>query len=204
MKKSRIIAASLAGVLIITAMAATASAAGYSKSMKSSQGSAYSSTVVFVPKSEVKMVTAKLLQASIDSGKTITIKSDDAKVNRSAMSFIKNNKATVTFKSKEHTVSIDPKSITTAKEINLGLIIEKFPKAGIMTVKTAQEGEFGLEMAVTLSADCLKDYDVKKLKFFSEDKDGKRSELKNITINEDGSLSFILDHSSAYIFEQTK
>lgn len=204
MNKSKLIAAAMTGCLIVTAMAATASAAGYSNPMKPSQGSGYSSSVVFVPKSEVKVVTAKLMQASIDSGKTITINSDDAKVDKSAMSVIKKQKEPVVFKSKEYTVSIDPKSITTAKEIDLGIKIDMYPKAGVITVQTAQEGEFGLEMSVTISADYLKEYDLNKLKFFYEDKDGKRQEQKSFTANKDGSLTFTISHASSYIFEQSK
>lgn len=204
MKRSKIIAAALTGCLIVTAMAATASAAGYSNPKQPSQGTAYTSTVVFVPKTEVKVVTAKLMEASIESGKTITIKSDEANVNKSAMSVIKKQKEPVVFNSKEYTVSIDPKSITTAKEINLGIKIDMFPKAGIITVQTAQEGEFGLEMAVIIPADSLKDYDLNKLKFFYEDKDGKRREQKNFTANKDGSLTFTLTHASSYVFEQSK
>lgn len=204
MNKSKLIAAAMTGCLIVTAMAATASAAGYSNPKKPSQGSGYSSSVVFVPKSEVKVVTAKLMQASIDSGKTITINSDDAKVDKSAMSVIKKQKEPVVFKSKEYTVSIDPKSITTAKEIDLGIKIDMYPKAGVITVQTAQEGEFGLEMSVTISADYLKEYDLNKLKFFYEDKDGKRQEQKSFTANKDGSLTFTISHASSYIFEQSK
>lgn len=205
MNKSKLIAAAMTGCLIVTAMAATASAAGYSNPKKKpSQGSGYSSSVVFVPKSEVKVVTAKLMQASIDSGKTITINSEDAKVNRSAMSVIKKQKEPVVFKSKEYTVSIDPKSITTAKEIDLGIKIDMYPKAGVITVQTAQEGEFGLEMSVTISADSLKEYDLNKLKFFYEDKDGKRQEQKSFTANKDGSLTFTITHASSYVFEQSK
>lgn len=204
MNKSKLIAAAMTGCLIVTAMAATASAAGYSNPKKPSQGAGYSSSVVYVPESEVKVVTAKLMQASIDSGKTITINSDDAMVNRSAMSVIKKQKEPVVFKSKEYTVSIDPKSITTAKEVNLGIKIDMFPKAGIITVQTAQEGEFGLEMSVTISADSLKEYDLKKLKFFYEDKDGKRRELKDFSVNKDGSLTFTIARASSYVFEQSK
>lgn len=204
MNKSKLIAAAMTGCLIVTAMAATASAAGYSNPKKPSQGASYSSSVVYVPKSEVKVVTAKLMQASIDSGKTITINSDDAKVDKSAMSVIKKQKEPVVFKSKEYTVSIDPKSITTAKEIDLGIKIDMYPKAGVITVQTAQEGEFGLEMSVTISADSLKEYDLNKLKFFYEDKDGKRQEQKSFTANKDGSLTFTITHASSYVFEQSK
>ncbi len=204
MNKSKLIAAAMTGCLIVTAMAATASAAGYSNPKKPSHGAGYSSSVVYVPKSEVKVVTAKLMQASIDSGKTITINSDDARVDRSAMSVIKKQKEPVVFKSKEYTVSIDPKSITTAKEIDLGIKIDMYPKAGVITVQTAQEGEFGLEMSVTISADSLKEYDLNKLKFFYEDKDGKRQEQKSFTVNKDGSLTFTISHASSYVFEQSK
>lgn len=211
MNKSKIIAAAVAGCLIVTAMAATASAAGYSIPKQPVQGGSstasgpvYSSSVVYVPKSEVKVVTAKLMEASIESGTTITIKPSEAKVNRSAMSVIKKQKEPVVFQSKEYTVSINPKTITTAKEINLGMKVDLFPEAGIISIDPVQKGEFGLEMAVTIPADSLKDFDLKGLRFFYVGKDGKRRELKNFTVNEDGSLTFTLTHASSYVFEQSK
>lgn len=205
-KTNKALAAALAACMTVSAMAAPAYAAGYSKGLSSSGGSggsSYSSSVVYVSNSEVKVINAKLMEASIDSGKAITIKSDDAKVNDAAMAVIKKQKEPVVFKSKEYTVSIDPKKITTAKNINLGMKVDLFPQAGVISVDPVQKGDFGLEMVVTIPAEALKDFNLKGLKFFYVGKDGSRKELKEFAVNKDGSLSFKLSHASSYVFEES-
>lgn len=201
MKKiSKTMAAALAAWMAVSAMSAAAYAAGYGNAPSS--GPSYSNTVVYVSNSEVKVISQKLMQASIDSGKEITIKSDDAKIDTKAMELIKKQKGPVVFKSKEFTVSIDPKSITTAKSINLGMKLDLFPEAGVISIDPVQKGNFGLEMVVTIPASALKDFNLKGLKFYYVSSDGKRKELKEFTVNKDGSLSFKLSHASSYVFEE--
>lgn len=201
MKKiSKTMAAAMAALMTVSAMSATAYAAGYGN--VPSSGPSYSKTVVYVSNSEVKVISQKLMQASIDSGKEITIKPDDAKIDNKAMDLIKKQKEPVVFKSKDFTVSIDPKSITTAKSINLGMKLDLFPEAGVISIDPVQKGDFGLEMEVTIPAAALKDFNLKGLKFYYVSSSGKRKELKEFTVNKDGSLSFKLSHASSYVFEE--
>lgn len=206
MKKiTKAMAAAMAVCMTVSAMSATAFAAGYSKPMQSSGSSgssSYSNSVVYVSNSAVKVISDKLIEASINSGKEITINPKSAKINAKAMNVLKKQKEPIVFKSKEYTVSIDPKSITTAREINLGMELDLFPEAGVISIDPVQKGDFGLEMTFTIPASALKDFNLKSLKFYYVSSDGKRKELKEFTVNKDGSLSFTLSHASSYIFEE--
>lgn len=211
MKKiSKAMAAAAAVCMTVSAIASPAYAAGYGRPsepgpVNNSTGTSYSyvNSVVYVSNREVQVVSRKLMQASIDSGKPITIKPNDAKIDNNAMEIIKKQKEPVVFKSKEFTVSIDPKSITTARTINLGMKVDLFPEAGVISIDPVQKGDFGLEMVVTIPASALKDFNLKGLRFYYVSSDGKRKELKEFTVNKDGSLSFKLSHASSYVFEET-
>lgn len=206
MKKiTKAMAAAMAVCMTVSAMSATAYAAGYSKPIQSSGSSgssSYSNSVVYVSNSAVKVITKKLIEASINSGKTITINPESAKVNSNALDVIRKQKEPVVFKSKEYTVSIDPKNITTAREINLGMDIDLFPEAGVISIDPVQKGYFGLEMVVTIPAAALKDFNLKGLKCYYVSKDGDRKLFKQFTVNKDGSLTVTLTHASSYLFEE--
>lgn len=218
MKKiTKAMAAAMAVCMTVSAMSATAFAAGYSsiingnKNNNSSSGgynytpgtgTTYSNSVVNVPNSEIKVISDKMLEASINSGKAITITTDSSKINAKAMQVLRKQKEPVVFKNKEFTVSIDPKSITIAREINLGMKLDLFPEAGVISIDPVQKGDFGLEMTVTIPAASLKDFNLKGLRFYYVSSNGKRKELKEFTVNKDGSLSFTLSHASSYVFEE--
>lgn len=217
MKKiTKAMAAAMAVCMTVSAMSTTAFAAGYSSLVNGNKtnsssggynytpgtGTTYSNSVVNVPNSEIKVVSDKMLEASINSGKAITITTDSSKINAKAMQVLRKQKEPVVFKNKEFTVSIDPKTITIAREINLGMKLDLFPEAGVISIDPVQKGDFGLEMTVTIPAASLKDFNLKGLRFYYVSSNGKRKELKEFTVNEDGSLSFTLSHASSYVFEE--
>jgi len=177
------------------------------------------------------VVTAKEVENKIadavKAGKkevTISVAEDSTTgkvtVQESAVADIAKSSVPVTFDVKpasgtSYSVTIDPKSITSAKSVNLGMQI--LTGSDISTAAAAldlevpvtndaiiiapmMKGNFGMDLTVTLPASAVDGMDVDNAVLYYISDDGEITALEDaLTVNDDGSVSITISHASAYV-----
>ncbi len=176
------------------------------------------------------VVTEKIMESviekAIESGQTevsLTVAPDSdtnkVTVQESAIADIAKSNVNVTFNIQPaegvaYSVTIDPKTIKSAKAVNLAMDIMtgpaisavassmdlELPDDDMVLIKPQMKGKFGMELTVTLPAAAFNGMDLKDVAVLYIDDDGVAS-LENIPVkvNTDGSVSVVLSHASAYL-----
>ncbi len=177
------------------------------------------------------VVTAKEVENKIadavKAGKeevTISVAEDSTTgkvtVQESAVADIAKSPVPVTFDVKpasgtSYSVTIDPKSITNAKSVNLGMQIltgsdisaaaaaldlEVPVTNDAIIIAPMMKGNFGMDLTITLPASAVDGMDVDNAVLYYISDDGEITALEDaLTVNADGSVSITISHASAYV-----
>lgn len=141
-------------------------------------------------------------------------------VQESAIADIAKSKVPVTFDVKpvsgtSYSVTIDPKSITSAKSVNLGMQILTGSDISVaaaaldlevpvtndaIIIAPMMKGNFGMDLTVTLPASAVDGMDVDNAVLYYISDDGVITALEDaLEVNADGSVSITISHASAYV-----
>lgn len=171
------------------------------------------------PSAPAQTTTDDQVKAAIQENKPIYIDaSAPATITKSALAEIAKSDKPVTFEAADYSLTIDPSDITdSAKAIDLSMEIGmgadaanlvssdiELPANAIVISPSAQ-GQFGFAVTITLPASALSDagIDPAKARVFYIADDGTVSEVGEVTVNADGSVSVKIDHASQYVIAET-
>ena len=172
MKKSKALSALMAAI-IITGMAAGASAADYgvdpgytAPAVPSSVGRPVDpaaaavvrnentgSSVTVANESVTKTVTNRAVTVALEKGVPIRISSGIAAVKSNALAQLaKKGAGVLKFTANRFTAEIESSSVIDAKNIDIGLAITKNTSRGALILKTRQKGEYGCTVKYSIPA----------------------------------------------------
>lgn len=140
----------------------------------------------------------------------------DAVVQEAAIAAIAKGDKPVTFdvdtdEGVDYSITIDPKSITDAKAINLGMVISVEPNStevegadvtsGAILIYPAQKGDFGMTLNITIPASALEGINIENCQLYYVSDDGEVSLVEDaITVSDDGSsITVSISHASYYV-----
>jgi len=139
----------------------------------------------------------------------------DAVVQEAAIAAIAKGDKPVTFdvdtdEGVDYSITIDPKSITDAKAINLAMVINVEPSStevegadvtsGAILIYPAQKGDFGMTLNITIPASALEGINIENCQLYYVSDDGEVSLVEDaISDNGDGSITVSISHASYYV-----
>ncbi len=160
----------------------------------------------------VAQVTADALKEAIATSSTIYIQDTQARLDADAVAALQNASAPVNFKAPSYWVTIDPKSITEVKAIDLSLAITATSAptsvsnvavpANAIVIAPAAKGEFGLALTVIIPPETLQNIDPSKAKLYYISDSGELTELGGLVLRTDGSASITITHASQYVIAE--
>lgn len=172
MKKSKALSALMAAIMI-TGMAAAASAADYGNNpgytapaVPSSVGRPVDPAAASVVRTEntgsnvtaandtvTKTVTNRAVTVALEKGVPIRISSGIAAVKSNALAQLaKKGEGVLKFTANRFTAEIESSSVIDAKNIDIGLAITKNTSRGALILKTRQKGEYGCTVKYSIPA----------------------------------------------------
>lgn len=209
----------LSALLLTAALSTTAFATDYATDPKynvptNEVATATSDAGKTLAKPAAVVTDSSITEALKATAPIVYVKATQAVVTKDTIAVLKAATKTVSFVSSGFTITIDPAKITAVKaDLDLSLAMTKTTAettvgtakvpANAFVIDPAATGDFGLEMAITVTKAQLGTIDTAKAKLYYIGDDGKVTEMGKLTVNADGSVLVKITHASEYVIAET-